>query len=334
MAVHVRQQWSRLLGSAKLQVELFPSTVAIFVDEQSAAAGPLLGLDGTTAAGYPFEAALIRDPWHALAGIGAPVRVFLLSDLHLPTFPAEQFKMCVFLNAIAVGPSTRAVVREKLESDGKSLVWMYAPGLFGAGINQSALMPTVTTAAALTGLPLRLGAGNSSLITTFVKDLPPKSGPFQMPASLAGAAYGGIIPGAVAPWLYSAEVEGVTVIARYDATGDASVVTARVGTTHSSTFIGTPGPPTALWRALARAAGVHCYVVDDGGDAVETGGAGLLFLAGPNSTQSQRTIRLPGNFSVSDEFGNAVCGEAAPCASFQTPAMGSGENRLYWLAGA
>jgi hypothetical protein len=332
MAAHVRQQWSRLLGSPKLQLERFPSEVAIFVDEQSAAAGPLLGLDGTLAAGSLFEPALIRDPWHALAGIGAPVRVFLLSDLHLPTFPAGQFKLCVFLNAIAIGPSTRDVIREKLETNNKSLVWVYAPGLLGA-INQSVMLPNITATASLTGLPLRTGAGNSSLISTFVKGLPPESGPFQLPVSLAGAAYGGIIPGAVAPWLYSDEVAGVTVLARY-ATGNASIATARVGTTHSSTFIGTPGPPTALWRALARAAGVHMFVDDHGGDAVETGGAGLLFLAGgQNSTQSQRSIHLPGNFTVSNEFGNVVCSEAAPCTSFQTAPMGPGENRLYWLTG-
>jgi hypothetical protein len=64
-----------------------------------------------------FETALIRDAWHTVAGIGAPVRVFLLSDLHLPNFP-KQFKLCIFLNAIAVGLGTRAVIREKLQNSG------------------------------------------------------------------------------------------------------------------------------------------------------------------------------------------------------------------------
>ena len=136
MATQVRRQWSRLLQSERLQTELLPAEIAVFVDEKSAAAAPLLGLDGATQTGYSFETLLIRDPWHALSGIGASVRVFLLSDLHLPNFPAHQFRMCVFLNAISVPAATRLVIREKLQRDSKSLVWMYAPGIFDTGVNR------------------------------------------------------------------------------------------------------------------------------------------------------------------------------------------------------
>ena len=71
------------------------------------------------------------------------------------------------------------------------------------------------------------------------------------------------------------------------------------------------------------------------GDTVESGGAGLLFLAGPNATQRQRTIVLPPGrtlFTVSDEFGNQICPSAAPCSSFRTPPLSSSENLLFWVA--
>lgn len=339
MAVHVRQQWAQLLQSTQLQAELLPAEIAIFVDEQSAAAAPLLGLDGAVSSGYMFETALIRDPWHAVAGVGAAVRTFLLSDLHLPHFPARQFKLCIFLNAVAVSPSTRAVIHEKLQGGvGKSLVWVYAPGLFASDVNQSSFQPNITAAAELTRLPLRLGTGNNSLISTFVPRLPPKA-TLRIPTSLLGTAYGGNIPGPVAPWLFADESGPRTaVLARY-AGGHASVVRAELGGGDSSTFIGCPNPPSALWRALARAAGVHLFVAtsdsDDDpyqrGDAVESGGAGLLFLAGPKSTPAQRTVLLPANFSVSDEFGNQICTAAAPCSSFRTPPLSSNESVLFWV---
>jgi hypothetical protein len=37
--------------------------------------------------------------WQDLAGIGAPVRVFLLTDLLQPDFPFGEVKLAVFLNA-------------------------------------------------------------------------------------------------------------------------------------------------------------------------------------------------------------------------------------------
>lgn len=64
-------------------------------------------------------------------------------------------------------------------------------------------------------------------------------------------------------------------------------------------------------------------------DAVETGGSGLLVLAGPSTTPSRRTVTLPNNFTVEDEFGRVVC--EAPCSSFQTAVLGPGDNVLFWL---
>ena len=67
------------------------------------------------------------------------------------------------------------------------------------------------------------------------------------------------------------------------------------------------------------------------GDAVESGGAGLLFLAGPNTTSARRTVALPANFSVADEFGNQLCPAEAPCSSFQTPPLSSNESVMFWV---
>lgn len=333
MAVQVRRQWTRLLHSQRLQTELLPAEVAIFVDELSAAAAPLLGLNGAVSTGYTFETALIRDPWHALSGIGASVRVYLLSDLGLPNFPTDQFRLCVFLNAIAVPPATRLLVREKLQREQKSLVWVYAPGLLNSG------RANLSAAVELTGLPLRRGKGNASLVSVFVSSSSVR-GTFDMPRLLANISYGGAISGPVDPWIYADEPanQGITVLARYQSGGQASIVTANKSG-YASTFVGCPNPPVEFWRAIARAAGVHVFVEANGADndpyqradSVETGGAGLLVLAGPSTTPSSRTITLPKNYTVEDEFGQELCSSAAPCSSFQTQVMGPTDNVLFWL---
>ena len=198
-------------------------------------------------------------------------------------------------------------------------------------VPQSALRANISAASELTALPLRRGEGNASLVSTFASSS-------SVPRSLANTSYGGGIAGPVDPWLFADESAdtAVAVLARYTAGGQASIVTANRGG-FSSTFVGCPSPPVEFWRLSARAAGVHLFVDATGADedpyqradAVETGGSGLLVLAGPSTTPSRRTVTLPNNFTVEDEFGRVVC--EAPCSSFRTAVLGPADNVLFWL---
>lgn len=193
------------------------------------------------------------------------------------------------------------------------------------------LRANISSASELTGLPLRRGKGNASLVSTFASSS-------SVPRSLANTSYGGGIAGPVDPWLFVDETADTvaTVLARYTSGGQASIVTANRGG-FASTFVGCPSPPVEFWRLIARAAGVHLFVDAVGADedpyqradAVETGGSGLLFLAGPSTTPSRRTVTLPKRLTVEDEFGRVVC--EAPCSSFQTPVLGPSDNVLFWL---
>lgn len=107
---HALSQWQTMLNSSSVQQHVIPSTqpeVAIFVDEISAGARPLLGLGA-------FETALLKHPWQDLAGIGAPVRVHLLSDLLNPNFTAKGIKMAVMLNAAMISAKLRKAIKTKL----------------------------------------------------------------------------------------------------------------------------------------------------------------------------------------------------------------------------
>jgi hypothetical protein len=394
----VLKQWQRLLTNATLQKQsLPPPAIAIFVDEKSSSARPLKGKggspDGQALPGYHFENALLRMPWQTLASIGAPVRVYLMTDLLRSEFPVEHIRLAVMLNAFIVSPEVRAAVRTKLQTGGRTIVWSYTPGIFvGASESDSALttfgstahtghtgpagptgskafvvdsmlghrqtqapapatlMPSSAAASDLTGLPLRFGIGNapSSLLSTFMPGV-------MMPVGSTGH-FGGEF-GPVSPWMYCGTDTGLTVEvgARYT-DGTASVVRANIamhitnttgGTNstddHTAVFIGTPGAPAALWRAIAGAAGVHLFTAPAANagqttatfDTVEVGGAGLLYIAGThspssgNSSGSTRQVKLPGMYTVTAESGNVIC---SFCDTFQTPVLRGGENALFWLS--
>ena len=357
-ASHVIQQWTRLLSSSQLQRPLVLPSVAVFVDELSAAARPLLGRGGTIPEGWPFENALLQEPWQDIARIGAPVRVYLLSDLLLPAFSTDEIRLAVMLNVFLPDQTTKAAVRDKLQRDGRTVAWIYLPGLLDGdactlastpGQAAKACVPNATAASELTGLSLRVGEGAIPLTSQFepASSTEGSVGAPVLSPALAGSKFGAEL-GTVAPWMYCGEGATTkftpTVLARYVHQGSASVVWQPVqsvaGGQHNAVFVGTLRPPTGFWRSVARSAGVHLFTADPAGpivgganapDSVEVGGSGLLFHAGDSDGASRRTIVLPSAFTVESEWGEVVCSAARPCTRFETLPARTGQSVLYWL---
>jgi hypothetical protein len=186
--------------------------------------------------------------WQDLAGIGAPVRVFLLTDLLQPDFPFGEVKLAVFLNAFMLyvkkqenalfiffsqasfrlnqwvyqdrlgtdttkaeqkerfscrSPELRQTIKTKLQCNGRTLAWLYAPGLLDAEAcfaktGSAACTPSVAAASKLVGLPLEMNTTEAAITTTFERTL--KQG-------LAGASYGAQL-GLVSPQLACTEGGG------------------------------------------------------------------------------------------------------------------------------
>ena len=113
---HALSQWRNFLNtSLSATGSSIQPEVAIFVDQLSSASRPLLGVRES------FETALLRSPWQDIAGIGAPVRVHLLSDLLQPNFTAKDIKMAVMLNAALLSAKLREAIRTELQ-DAKDVI--------------------------------------------------------------------------------------------------------------------------------------------------------------------------------------------------------------------
>ena len=88
--------------------------------------------------------------------LGTPVDVLLQEDLLDER--AQQYQVYLFANASRMEPPIRRIVREKLQRDGKTLVWFYAPGYIGdAGLSTEAMRD-------LTGIQLGIDDVASEMI--------------------------------------------------------------------------------------------------------------------------------------------------------------------------
>jgi len=92
--------------------------VAVFADEQSA--------DWIHGNAFHIVVRSLNAVRAALALSGVPYDVFLLDDLSRPEL--ADYKVYVFLNCYRLRESQVRFIEERLKRDGKTLVWMYAPG--------------------------------------------------------------------------------------------------------------------------------------------------------------------------------------------------------------
>jgi hypothetical protein len=264
--------------------------------------------------GSDLNRALMKEPSATLSTLGAPVRHYLLSDLTHPQFSAEGVKVAVFPNAFHVDATTRQAIRDKLEKDGRTLVYLYAPGLL-----DDTEVASVSNVEDLTGLSLVWDLNPASL-STELQD----AGPIQAVRDLAGQRYGPTY--GVAPWFYSDDPQAV-ILGRYFGRGQPSLVLRDFGT-HRVVFSGSPGIPASVYRGIVQHAGAHLYTADVG-DIVEASGNALMLHV---TSGGPRTITLPVTATTvtEDTLGNETTA-CTNCSTFQTFSFDSGGIAVYWL---
>ena len=206
---------------------------------------------------------------------GASIGFYLLSDLKRPNFPPA--KVLIFLNAWRVDSAVRKVIREKLERDGRTLIWMYGDGFIKDG------KISAVAASRLIGLRLQVRAPAARFGSEIV----------------AGNALG--LPIMHITGLDASDIPTFAVgdpaaipLARYQDTGEVSIAL-RKYKDFQSLFIGETRPPAAFWRALLPHLGAPVYLDND--DAFETDGS-LMMISG--DAPGERTINLPVRSSVYD----------------------------------
>jgi len=204
---------------------------------------------------------LVRPP-DELARIGAPYDIYNFSDIGHQKLPLDRYKLCIFLNAFLIPDAQKKIIRNKFRKNGKTLLWLYAPGYIRAdGFSIDGISE-------MTGIKVALRAATSSYVRVDAK------GPF---VRLKEPARFGFTPGQTtdatkrdqtfdmrsqglmetAPLFQvndpAAETWGVY------GTDGAVALAARKLEHHTSVYSAVGNLPAALYREIARAAGVHIY---------------------------------------------------------------------------
>jgi hypothetical protein len=250
-----------------------------------------------------------------LARLGAPFSIHLHNDLARADMP--EYKLYIFLDTLFLTLSERNEIARHVRRQGKTSLWLYAPGL----IDPDGIDPCHMTA--LTGLGLktvydkRVDGGNVLLmhLTEFdhpcVRDVAP------------GLVFGTDTP--FSPLVYvddpqaSALGEYLLPSRRSGPVGFA----AREFSEWRSIFCGAPNMPAPLLRAIAHYAGCHLYTADD--DVVY---ANSRYLAIQATRGGERRVALPRPLRVED----ALTGRCVSTAGVAfTDTLERNETRLYRL---
>lgn len=110
--------WERLSGLPTESV----AQIAVFVDSES-----FFYLDGNA----PFYNDLLYRQRFGLARMGAPYDVYTLSDL--TSVELSRYRMLIFPNLFVVNAPTRELLRNRVCTNGRTIVWVYAPGIICDG---------------------------------------------------------------------------------------------------------------------------------------------------------------------------------------------------------
>ncbi|MCL5271234.1 MAG: hypothetical protein M1457_11960 [bacterium] len=197
---------------------------------------------------------------------GATIGYYTLADFIAGRTP--PCKVCVFANAFRLDEGQVAAIRERLDREGATAVWSYAPGCYGpAGIDAALAAPLI-------GMPLVVSEGASGT---------DGAGP------LAGEAWGTTM--CFSPRLALAG-GGAEPLGRYRAGGGVSAARVR-DSRHESVWLGEPGVKAGALRRIFAAAGAHIWT--SGGEIVQTDGRWLAIHSGHDGDV---TIALPAGFGI------------------------------------
>lgn len=226
-----------------------------------------------------FLAKILQGHRDLFQRCGASVGYYLQSDIMARYFPTDA-KLYIFLTPYRLPAEQRNAIREKIKNGGKTLVWMYAPGIFEVKGAQEERANEVTN------IPLRhqsWGSESGSRIT---------NANHPITHNLSGKTFGE--KERMNPSFYAEEERGIVVLAEYQQSGLPSLAMRKMDG-WNSVFCGEPVLTRDLLLGLCRFAGVTIYSTHDD---ILTAGNGWIAIH--TQHEGVRTLRFPSTTSVYD----------------------------------
>jgi len=271
--------WSR---SPVTQIALFIDETAYFYQDEAHDAA--------------LNSPLMIDSMPEYFHIGAPLDMYLFSDLTDGRVPLERYKLIVLLNPWHITDRQRDFIKTRVQSDGRWILTYYAPGFIGRGT------PACESIRDLIGIQVAMDA---------------KPGLLQIKSK--GKTYGTRNP--VAPIFYAQDAHA-EVLAR-QSNADRPAVSLKRFDKWTSVYSAVPALPAGLLRRLAKDAGVHLYVETD--DLIYATDGFLAIHAG---VAGAKDLRLPKICNLYDPYDRRL--DARRTQGFSLT-MKKGDTRLWML---
>ena len=225
---------------------------------------------------------------------GAMFDYYYQRDFLKPEMP--KYKLYIFISSYAADEATRRRIHDKLAKDGATAVWCYAPGFFDGKT------ASVENMRKLTGFNFRMLRG---------------SGQVKTPSCMVPGF--GVLPAQTAvadPLFYVTDPSLVS-------TDKGGVFAAKKMDGWQSVFSLFPLTRQHL-RALCKNAGIHVYL-----DSDDELFANRSFIMIHTRTAGDKTIRLPGKYTVTELYSGKVIGKNI--SEFTEKNVPAAATRLYRL---
>ena len=238
-----------------------------------------------------LQAQNLYDPPYRLIKCGAPYDAVYLNDVAL--LDMARYKLVIVLNAYCLDDAQRQLLAQQVMRPGKTVFWVYGPGLFSPEAS------TPDGPSQITGIALSVDPVGALVSPRIV--LKPQTGAFTDRLTATGiSAMGPELPAAGAAWATDPDAQ---VLGTDFATGRATLVRKKVGAS-TSVYAVTASLPADFYRELARDAGVHVY-----NDLNDTLYASNGYLSLNADGAGDRHLRFPAPVSVYDPFTDRLLAE-------------------------
>jgi hypothetical protein len=204
---------------------------------------------------------MLHIPPSIIASVGAPARMFVLSDLLTPGVDWSMFKFCIFLNAFVIPQNLSSAIDTKLRTGNTTLLWTYAAGVFATATDPRDAL-NVSRVSEMVGMPLTRGPGGRQLQIHVPASASLQAG-FPRDYGASAAAQ----PNLIDPWFYldnetAAASTGYEVLGHYKQQPTPHAATTTTTTASPQQCppvhlrVDCPGPPGGRAGCLARGC---CY---------------------------------------------------------------------------
>ena len=283
------------IGNASMHFDRSSAAeVAVIIDEKSAT---------YQSVSSQIPSSLISKMRYKLNRVGAPYDMYLLTDLE--QIRLEQYRLIIFSNLYAPDKETRQFIKERVAAEGRTLLWMFAPGYAVDG------RLSVESMRELTGITIRKKDIESMLTVKITKP-----GPLKLKR---GHSFGESFP--FGPVFYADDPKA-DVIGRLSVEDLAGFCLKKMPG-HTAAYLAVPTASVELLRALARHAGVHIY--NETNDALY---ANHHFLTVHTATAGERRFALPKRCSVYGVYAGKVVARNTTGFTLDLPRH---TTRLYFM---